>query len=49
MRYKGGFLVHTTNYGYVNKNSQMNIGRTEEAGTDYMQVLYKMECQHCKQ
>jgi len=34
--------------GYLNKNNQRNLGRTEEKGTDHGQWLYSMECQKCK-
>lgn len=34
--------------GYLNKNNQKNLGRTEEKGTDHGQWFYSMECQKCK-
>lgn len=37
----------TTQPGYINKNNQMNIGRTDEPGSDYMQWFYLMECRNC--
>ena len=39
--------MKTTDIGYVNRNSQINLGCTEELGTDHGQWFYKMECQHC--
>lgn len=47
MRYKEKFLLHSTDYGFINKNRQKNIGKTNMKGTDYMQKLYKMQCQDC--
>ncbi len=37
----------TTKRGYVNKNKQMNIGRTEERGTDHGQWFFSIECKNC--
>ena len=37
----------TTKPGYVNKNKQMNMERTEEQGTDHGQWFYMIECQNC--
>ncbi len=37
----------TTEPGYVNKNNQKNIGKTDEPGTDNNQLFYKLECQKC--
>ena len=37
----------TTKPGYINKNNQKNIGRTEEQGTDHMQWFYSIERQKC--
>ncbi|MBF8983988.1 hypothetical protein IZY60_10590 [Lutibacter sp. B2] len=37
----------TTEPGYLNKNNQMNLGRTDEPGTDHMQWFYSMECKNC--
>ena len=39
--------ARTTDIGYVNKNSQMNMGRTNEPGTDHMQWFYNMKCTKC--
>lgn len=47
MRYKDAFTIHSTDYGYVNRNEQMNIGRTDTQGTDHLQMLYRMKCQKC--
>lgn len=47
MRYKENFMSHSTDYGFINKNKQKNMGRTNMQGTDYMQRLYKMQCQDC--
>ena len=40
-------VLSTTTTGYVNRNRQTNIGRTERPGTDHMQYLYKMRCGNC--
>lgn len=40
-------VVKSTEIGYINKNRQKNIGKTEQAGTDYNQFLYEMECMDC--
>ncbi len=45
--FREDFMKHTTDMGYLNKNNQRNMGKTEERGTDYMQYLYKMKCEHC--
>ena len=37
----------TTEIGYINKNNQKHLGRTNEAGTDHMQWFYNMECGNC--
>ncbi|SDH83429.1 hypothetical protein SAMN05443529_12018 [Desulfosporosinus hippei DSM 8344] len=29
----------TTNSGYINKNNQINIGRTKEQGTDHAHLF----------
>ena len=47
MRYKEKFLLYSTDYGFINKNRQKNIGKTNMKGTDYMQKLYKIQCQDC--
>ena len=47
MRYKEKFMSRSTDYGFINRNRQKNMGRTNMQGTDYMQRLYKMQCQDC--
>lgn len=37
----------TTKKGFVNDNSQENLGRTDEMGTDHMQYYYHMKCHKC--
>lgn len=37
----------TTEVGYLNRNNQKNLGRTNELGTDHGQYFYQMECQLC--
>lgn len=37
----------TTDTGYINKNNQKNIGKTNEPGTDNNQWFYQMECHYC--
>lgn len=39
--------MKTTEKGYVNRNNQMNMGKTEEPGTDNMQWFYNMHCLNC--
>lgn len=49
MNHKGDFLKElSTSYGYLNRNNQRNIGRTDEKGTDHSSVLYMMRCENCK-
>ena len=38
----------TTVPGYINRNNQKNLEKTDEPGTDYNQWFYLMECQLCK-
>ncbi len=38
----------TTTIGYINKNNQKNIEKTNLPGNHYNQKLYRMECQICK-
>lgn len=40
--------VKSTTTGYVNKNNQKNIGKTNLHGNHYNQMFYQMECQLCK-
>ena len=41
----------STDDGYVNRNGQINLGRTNppRAGTDHRQVVYVMHCPYCKE
>ena len=39
--------MKTTEQGYVNRNNQVNMGKTEEPGTDNMQWFYNMQCLNC--
>lgn len=39
--------LKTTEAGYVNKNNQKNLGKTDKPGTDFCQWFYKMECLDC--
>ena len=39
--------MSSTEIGYINKNNQKNIGKTNEPGTGYMQWFYNMECLNC--
>lgn len=43
----GSKKMKTTDTGYINRNGQINLGRTSERGTDHGQWFYKMECQKC--
>lgn len=40
-------MTKTTEKGYVNRNNQVNHGKTEEPGTDNAQWFYKMQCMNC--
>lgn len=42
------FKNHSTAVGYINRNNQINLGRTQERGTDHGQWLYRMRCEHCQ-
>lgn len=44
---KKEFLQHSTDIGYLNANKQRNMGKTKAQGTDHMQYLYLMRCEHC--
>lgn len=37
----------TTETGYINKNNQRNVSKTDLRGTDHGQYLYAMECLNC--
>ncbi len=37
----------TTKIGYINKNNQQNLGRSNKLGNDHMQYSYKMKCLIC--
>ena len=37
----------STDIGYINKNQQKNLGRTDTPGTDHNQYFYEMECLNC--
>lgn len=37
----------TTDIGFINKNNQKNLGRTNEHGTDHIQWFYAMQCLNC--
>lgn len=37
----------TTEAGYINKNNQLNHGRSEKEGNDHNQYFYNMECLLC--
>ncbi len=48
MKYKEDFLkLLPTDKGYINRNNQMNIGKTDINGTDHFQKLYMMRCINC--
>jgi hypothetical protein len=42
-------MAKTTEPGYVNRNGQMNLGRTDppRAGTDFNQYVYVLRCLEC--
>ena len=42
------FKNYSTAVGYINRNNQINLGRTQERGTDHGQWLYRMRCEHCQ-
>jgi len=37
----------TTTIGYVNRNNQKVVARTDLPGTDHNQFVYVLECQVC--
>lgn len=37
----------STEIGYINKNRQKNLGKTDKPGTDFGQWFYNMECLDC--
>ncbi len=37
----------TTTIGYVNRNNQKVVARTDQSGTDHNQRIYVLECQDC--
>ncbi len=37
----------TTVTGFINRNDQLNKGKTDMPGSDHFQWFYKMECQKC--
>lgn len=37
----------STEAGYINKNRQKNLGKTDKPGTDFGQWFYNMECLDC--
>lgn len=39
--------LKSTEKGYVNKNNQKNLGKTDKEGTDNNQYFYEMECLNC--
>lgn len=39
--------LKSTEEGYVNKNNQKNLGKTDKRGTDNNQYFYEMECMDC--
>ena len=39
--------MKSTETGYVNKNNQKNLGKTDEPGSGYFQWFYEMECLNC--
>ena len=43
----GSQIKGTTRIGFVNRNGQELVRRTEKQGTDYPQYVYVLKCQHC--
>ena len=39
--------LKSTEAGYINKNRQKNLGKTDVQGTDNNQYFYEMECLDC--
>jgi predicted Zn-ribbon and HTH transcriptional regulator len=39
--------INTTDTGYINKNNQMNNGKTNQRGSDNNQFFYEMKCLNC--
>lgn len=44
---KEKFINGATIMGYVNRNNQMNLGRTDMRGTNPSNWLYRMRCENC--
>ena len=44
----GRVMLKTTKEGYINRNQQQNLGRTDEPGSDYGQYYYQMRCMKCE-
>jgi hypothetical protein len=38
----------TTELGYVNRNDQMVLRKTDEPGTDHLQKVYVLRCLECE-
>lgn len=38
---------YSTREGFENRNGQVNLGCTEEPGTDHDQLIYRLQCKHC--
>jgi hypothetical protein len=39
--------MKSTETGYINRNNQVNQGKTKEMGTDHGQWFYAMLCGNC--
>ncbi len=44
---EGGLNLNTTEVGFVNRNNQRNIGKTDKIGTYHMQYFYSLQCLNC--
>jgi hypothetical protein len=42
-----GQSMGTTTPGYLKRNGQRVVRRTEEPGNDHYQYVYVLECTHC--
>lgn len=47
--YQARAASNTARPGYVNRNRQLVLHRTEERGNDHNQYVYKMRCKSCEQ
>jgi hypothetical protein len=44
---EGRLKMKTTDIGFINKNNQKNLGKTDKIGSDHMQYFYNLKCLNC--